>query len=91
MLKLRQLTWMSEQWQHFRRLALITTGAIWTICWSGALLLPKGNFSPCLALPAMFCLCTGVSIYLIVVARREIEELDRLTMASGTAYQFHLS
>ena len=85
MLNLRQLTWMSEQWQHFRRLILITTGGIWTICWSGALLLPEGKFIPCLALLAMFCLCTAVSIYLILVTQREIKELDRLIIASSTA------
>ena len=85
MLNLRQLTWTSKQWQHFRRLVLITTGPIWTICWSGALLLPERNFIPWLALLAMFCLCTAVSIYLIVVTQREIKELDRLIIASSTA------
>ena len=48
-------------------------------------MLPEGNFIPCLALLAMFCLCTAVSIYLILVTQREIKELGRLIIASSTA------
>ena len=85
MLDLRQLTWMVQQWRRFRRLVLAATGAIWVLCCSGVLLLPEEDFIPRIALLAMLILCTGVGIYLTVVARREIKQLERLIIESRTA------
>jgi hypothetical protein len=76
-LELKHLTWMQQQWRRFRRLVLGATGAIWVLCCSGVLLLPAEDLIPRIALLLMLLSCTGVSIYLMLVARREIKDLGR--------------
>ena len=71
---------MQQQWRRFRRLVLGATGAIWVLCCSGVLLLPQEELIPRIALLLMLLSCTGVSIYLILVARREIKDLQRQTI-----------
>ena len=68
---------MQQQWRRFRRLVLGATGAIWVLCCSGVLLLPPEDLIPRIALLLMLLSCTGVSIYLMFVTRREIKDLGR--------------
>ena len=79
-MELRHLTWMQQQWRRFRRLVLATTGAIWVLCCSGVLILSEEDLIPRIALLLMLLVCTGVAIYLVLVARREIKDLGRQTI-----------
>ena len=71
---------MQHQWRRFRRLVVAAIGAIWVLCCSGLLLLTDENLVSRIALLLMLLLCTGVAIYLVLAARRQIKKLERQTI-----------
>ena len=87
MLELRQLAWMLLQWKRFKRMVWGATGTVWILCCSGVLLLPEEDFIVRIALLVMLVLCTIVSVYLLLVVRREVKELNRLTIETRAIQQ----
>jgi len=82
MVDLRDVAWMRVQWKVFRRILLAATGVVWLLCSSGIILLKDDEqfqwFYARMALLLMLVVSTGVSLWLFVVAWRELRHLRRV-------------
>ena len=84
MLELRDFAWMRLQWKRFKRLLGGATGMVLMLCSSGILFLPEEKegeswFWARISLLVCLVLTSVVSIWLYIVARREIKRLEALS------------
>jgi hypothetical protein len=68
---------MRLQWKRFRRLLWGCTGAAWLLCCAGLVLVEEEFLLVRLGLLVMLVVVTLLSLYLFLVARREVKALDR--------------
>ena len=82
MVDLRDVAWMRVQWRIFRRILLGATGVVWLLCSSGIVLLRDDEqyqwFYVRMALLVMLAASTVVSLWLFVVAWRELRHLKHV-------------
>ena len=80
MADLRDIAWMIRQWGRFRRLLSGATVIIWLLCCSGIVFIGGDDDTEWLvtrmALVIMLLAATGVSIWLFVVACKELGRLE---------------
>ena len=73
---------MRVQWKRFRRVLKGTTVLIWLMCSGGVIFIGAEEdnqwFYARMALLVMLVASTGVSIWLLLLARRELKGLDQI-------------
>ena len=75
---------MRLQWKRFQRLLGGATGMVWLLCCSGIIFIGGEEdtewFLARMSLVAMLVAATGVSLWLFIVAWRELKSLEALAM-----------
>jgi len=80
--ELREILWMRVQWKRFRRVLRVTTVLVWLMCSGGIIFIGAEEenqwFYARMALVLMLIVSTGVSVWLLLLARRELKGLDQM-------------
>ena len=73
---------MRVQWKRFRRVLRVTTVLVWLMCSGGIIFIGAEEENQWLyarmALVLMLIVSTGVSVWLLLLARRELKGLDQM-------------
>ena len=85
MADLQDIAWMIRQWKRFRRFLGWATAVVWLLCCSGVIFIGGGGgeeevnewFVTRMAFVVMFTASTGVSIWLFIVAFKELRRLAK--------------
>ena len=90
---LKDILWMRLQWKRFRRMLGGALGLVWLLCCSGIVFIGAEDdnewFAARMALLAMLVASSGVTVWLFIVAQRELRSLrvmaDTLRLEAANA------